>query len=92
MFDERRSETVKAGGHRRVRGEEVARPGDGQRDFKWLPGLLHETAGAFQHREGRMAFIQMADFRLDAERREQSPSADPEQQFLFEPQLRAAAV
>src|SRR5487761_1161780 len=32
--------------------------------------------GAFQDGEGRMAFIQVADFRLDAERVEQPPSAD----------------
>ena len=68
LLDERRSETVKAGGHRRVGGEEVARSGDGQRDFEGLPGLFHEAARAFQHGEGRMPFIQVADFRLDAER------------------------
>jgi hypothetical protein len=40
----------------------------GQRDFEGLPGLFHETAGALQHGEGRMPFIQVTDFRLDAER------------------------
>ena len=92
MLDESRSETVKAGSHRRVGGEKVPRSRDGQRDFESLPGLLHETSGAFQHGEGRMPFIQMTDFRLDAERREQSPSADPEQHFLLEAQLRPAAI
>ena len=79
LLDERRSETIEAGSHRRVGGEKVARPGDGQRDLESPPGFLHEASGAFQHREGRMPFIQVADFRLDAERREQSPSANPEQ-------------
>ena len=92
LLDEGRSETVKAGGHRRVGGEEVARSRDGQRDFEGLPGRLHETPRAFQHGEGRMPFIQVADFRLDAERGKQPPSADPEQQFLLEAQLRPAAI
>ena len=92
LLDEGRSETVEAGGHRRVGGEEVARPRDGQRDFEGLPGLFHEAAGALQHGEGRMPFIQVADFRLDAERAEQPPAADPEEQFLLEAQLRPAAV
>ena len=68
LLDESRSETVKAGGHRRVGGEEVPRSRGGQRDFEGLPGLFHETAGALQHGEGRMPFIQVTDFRLDAER------------------------
>ena len=68
LLDEGRSEPVKAGGHCRVGGEEVPRSRDGQRDVEGLPGLLHETAGAFQHGEGRMPFIQVTDFRLNAER------------------------
>ncbi|HEY5475172.1 MAG TPA: hypothetical protein VIK11_00530 [Tepidiformaceae bacterium] len=39
-----------------------------------------------------MPFIQVADFWLDAERREQSPSANPEQDFLLEAQLRPTSV
>ena len=39
-----------------------------------------------------MPFIQMTDFRLDAQCVEQPPAADPEQQFLQEAQLRAAAI
>jgi hypothetical protein len=39
-----------------------------------------------------MPFIQVTDFRLDAERAEQPPSADPEKQLLFESQFRAAAI
>ena len=92
LLDEGRRKTVKAGGHRRVGGEEVACSRDGQGDFEGLPGLFHETAGAFQHGEGRMPFIQVADFRLDAERGEQPPSANPEEQFLLEAQLRPAAI
>ena len=68
LLDESRSEAVKACGHRRVGGEKVARSRDGQCDFERLPGLVHESPGAFQNGERRMPFIQVADFRLDAER------------------------
>ena len=66
--------------------------GDRQRDLESPSGFLHEASGTLQYRERRVTFVQMADFRLDAERREQSPSADPEQHFLLEAQLRPAAV
>ena len=92
LLDEGRSKTVKAGGHRRVGGEEIARSRDRQRDFEGLPGLLHEVAGAFQDGERRVPFIQVTDLRLDPERAEQPPSADPEEQFLLEAQLRPAAI
>src|SRR5208337_1358934 len=92
LLDERRRETVKAGGHRRVGGEEIPRSGDGQRDFEGLPGLFHETAGALQYSEGRVPFVQVTDFWFDAERAEQPPSANPEQQFLLEAQLRPAPI
>ena len=39
-----------------------------------------------------MPFVQVTDFRLDAERSEQPPSANPEKQFLLETQLRPAAI
>jgi hypothetical protein len=68
LLDESRIEAVKAGSHRSVGGEKVARSRDGQRDIEGLRGLLHETAGALQHGKGRMPFIQVADFRLDAQR------------------------
>ena len=83
LLDESRREAVKAGGHRRVSGEEISRSSDGQRDVERLRGLLHETAGAFQHGKGRMPFVQMTDFRLDAERAEQPPSADSQEQLLL---------
>ena len=66
LLDQRRREPIEAGGHRGVRGKEVAGTRDGQRDLERLPGLLHEAAGSLQHRERGMAFVQVADFRLDA--------------------------
>ena len=56
------------------------------------PVCLHETAGTLQHGERRMPFIEMADFRLNAERGEQPPPADPENELLHEAQVRPAAV
>jgi hypothetical protein len=53
---------------------------------------LHEIAGAFQYREGRMPFIQVTDFRVDAKCSEQAPAADPEKQFLLEAQLRPTPI
>ena len=90
LFDESRSEAVKAGGDGRVGGEEVSRPRGGQRDFEWLRVLFHEIAGAFQNGEGGMPFIQVTDFRLDAQGGEQAPSADAQEHLLLEAQLRPA--
>ena len=92
LVDEGRRKTIEAGGHRRVSREEIPRSSDGQSGFEGLPGLPHETAGALQDGEGRVPFIQMTDFRLNAERVQQAPSADPEQQLLREAQLRTAAI
>jgi hypothetical protein len=92
LLDEGRSEPIKAGGHCRVGGEEVPRSRDGQRDIEGLRGLLHETAGALQHGKGRMTFVQMTDFRLDAECGEQPPAANPQNQFLLKAQLGPAAI
>ena len=92
LLDEGRSETVKAGGHRRVGGEEIAGSGRGQCHFEGLPCLFHETPGALQHGERRVPFIQVTDLRLEPERAEQPPSADPEQHFLLEAQFRPAPI
>ena len=70
LLDEGGSETVKARSHCRVGGEEIARSRRGQRDFEGLPGFFHEISGTLQHGEGRMPFIQVTDFRLDAQRAE----------------------
>src|SRR5688572_25227042 len=80
--DEGRRKAVKSGCHGRVSCKKIARPGDGQRDLKGTPRLCHVTSGAFQDGKGRMPFIQVTDLRLDAQRTEQSPAADPKEQFL----------
>jgi hypothetical protein len=92
LLDEGGSETVKTGGHRRVGGEEIARSCDGQGDFEGLPVSSMKLAGAFQDGERRVPFIQVTDLRLEPERAEQPPSADPEQHFLLEAQFRPAPI
>ena len=56
------------------------------------PRLLHKSTRALQHREGGVTFVQVADLRLQSERAQQPPSADPEQHFLLQSQLRPAAI
>ena len=68
LLDEGGSKTVKTGGHRRVRGEEIAGSRDGQSDFEGLPCLFHEAAGTFQDGKRRVPFIQVTDLRLEPER------------------------
>ena len=92
VLDESGSEAVEARGDRGVGGEEVPRSRGGQCDLERLPGFVHEGPGSFQDGERRMPFIQVADLRLDAERVEQSPSADPQHDLLLETQLRPAPV
>ena len=92
LLDESRGETVEPCRDRSMRGKEVSRPRDGQRDFEGLSGLLHETAGPFQYDKGRVPFIEMTDFGPDAKRTEESPAAQPEEQLLLQAQLRPAPV
>ena len=92
LFDEGRSEPVKAGGDRRVGGEKVPRARRGQSDGEWLGGLFHEIAGAFQHRQRRVPLVEVTHFRVDAKGVQQAPAADAEENFLLQAQLRPAAV
>jgi hypothetical protein len=75
-----------------VGGEEVPCSSDGQRDFEGLPRLFHEASRAFQHGEGRVPFVQVTDLRLDPQRAQHPPSANPQKQFLLEAQLRPAPI
>src|SRR5665213_1122232 len=92
LFDESRSETIKASGHGCMGGKKISRACGGQGHVKRLRVLLHETVGAFQYRKGRMTFVQVTNIRFDAECREQSPTANPQQHFLLEAQLRSATI
>jgi hypothetical protein len=69
--------------------QEISCPRGSQCDREGLRALLHEAAGTFQYRKGRMPFIEVTNLRLNAESNEQSPSTDSKQ---FETQLRPAAI
>jgi hypothetical protein len=60
-------------------GEQISGPSDGQRNLKGLTRFIHKSSGSFQDRERGMPFIQVTDFRLDAKRDQQSPTADSQQ-------------
>ena len=92
LFDERLSEPVKAGGHRRVCSKDVPRSSSSQCNFKRLTCILHKISCAFQHSEGGVPFVQVTYFRLKAERTQQPPSADPKHHFLFQAQFRSAPI
>ena len=92
LLDESRIKAVEPGRYRRVGGEGIARARGGQCDIESLSGFFHETSGAFQYGKSRVAFVQMAHFRPQAKRSEQSPTGNPAQQLLFQALFRSTAV
>jgi len=86
------AKTIKSRRHRCVRGEKISRARGRQRDVKRLAVRLHEAARPLQHRESRVAFVQVTHIWLDAEGLKQPPAADAKNRFLFEAQFRAAAI
>ena len=63
--DQVRGEAIKAGFHRGMGRKEIAGPRHLEGHLKRLPRRFHEIQGSFQYGEGRVPFIQMADFRID---------------------------
>src|ERR1035438_1778060 len=54
--------------------------------------ILHIAVRPFEHRECRMAFIEMADFGLQTKRAQQAPSTNPKNDLLLQPHLRIATI
>src|ERR1035438_10470874 len=79
--DKLRIKAIKASRDCGVCRKDIASPRNGQSQIKWLLMILHITARPFEHRKGRMAFIEMADFRLQTERSQQAPPTDPENEI-----------
>ncbi len=79
---QRRLELVERRGDGRVRGEDIARARGPERDVKRLMGALRETQCAGQHRERRVAFVEMADLHVDAQFLHQPPAAHAEHDLL----------
>ena len=80
--DEARSKPIKTRGYRGVSCEEVAYPSRGKRNLEWLLVVGHKRSCALQNYKCRMAFIEMADFRMNPQRREYAPAANAEHELL----------
>ncbi len=75
-----------------MRGKKITSTRGRQGNGKGLPACLHEIACALQHRERRMAFIQMTHIRLNAQGIEHAPSAYAQHQLLHQTQIRLAYI
>ena len=64
-LDHCRLEAVESGRNRRMGGKEIAGARSGQRNLERLSVLDHEFICAFEYDKGRVAFVQMADFRFE---------------------------
>jgi hypothetical protein len=92
LLDKSWSRTVKSCGHRCMCGKEITGPRRGHCYIERAPGLFHETPSAFQNGKRSMTLIQMTDLGTEPKRAEQLASADAQQQFLLEAQLRSTAI
>ena len=73
--EERRREGVEAGGDRRVRGENVARPRGPQSRLKREAGRPHRATRPFQDRKRGVALVEVTGADLNAERFQKPPAA-----------------
>ena len=85
-------EPIETGFDRRMGGEEVAGARDREGDVERHAVVLHEAPRPFQHGEGGVPFVELADLGLQPEGPQQAPAADAEDDLLEQAQLRAAAV
>jgi hypothetical protein len=61
-----------------VCSEEIAGSSDCEGHVERLSCLIHEVSSTFKDSERRVPFIEVANFRSDAERAKQPPTADAE--------------
>jgi hypothetical protein len=66
-----------------MRGEKIARASHRQSLGKRLPRIFHVTARALQHRESGVAFVQMADLGMNAQRPQKPPPGDAQNPLLL---------
>jgi len=64
-FEQRRLKGIEPGRNRGMGGKEIAGARSGQRNLERLSVLDHEFICAFEYGKGRVAFVQMADFRFE---------------------------
>ena len=74
--DELRVKAIESSGDRSVGRKDIASPRNGQSQIERLCMILHVAVRSFQHCKCSVAFIEMADLRLQAKRAQQTPSAD----------------
>src|SRR5690242_11186395 len=87
-----RRETVEARRYGRVGGEEIANARGGECDLERAAVFFHEIARTLENDKARMAFIHMADFRIETQGAKHAPTANTQHALLFEAQLGTAAV
>ncbi len=92
LFHELGREPVKSRFDGRVGGEEIARARNAEAHRERLFLFLHPGARAFQNREGGMAFVEMADLRVDAELAQQTPARDSQNLLLLQARFGTAAI
>src|SRR6185295_3966212 len=85
-------ETVEPRGYGRVRCENITSAGCCECCFKRLSCLLHETAGSFKHRKGRVPLVEMTNFRTIAQFTQQPPAADAQKDLLEQSGLQPTSI
>src|ERR1035438_7003220 len=90
--DELRIKAIESSCDRGVCRKDISGPRNSQSQIKRLLVILHIAVRPFEHSKRRMAFIEMADFRLQTKRAQQAPSTNPKNNLLFQPHLRIAAI
>ncbi len=92
LADAGRGKAVEAGFDRRMRGEQVAGTGRGQRHFEGHAARRHVAARPLEHGKGGMPVVEMAHLRGQPGSLEQAPAADAQHDLLTQAHLPVAAV
>src|ERR1035437_5108285 len=72
--------------HRGMRSEYIPGARDRKSHVKGLVRIFHVAPRAFQNRQRRVPFIEVAHFRPDPERTQQAPAADTQNLLLPDPE------
>src|ERR1035441_541436 len=75
-----------------VRGEYITGPRDSDGKIEWLLVFLHVGACSFKRGKRCMAFVEMANIRLQSNCPQQTPTSDAEDNLLLQAHLCVAAI
>ena len=92
LLDQVRCEPIEPGSDRRVRREDVAGASRRKRRAERDRVGPHQAACAIQDRQCRVSLVEMAHVGLELQGLEKPPPADPQHDFLLQPQLRSTSV